>query len=199
MATGMALLAYTLPTLLMPPVGEKLVLRFGAARVIPLGLMTIGLGFVLMKFAVDAHLSLLPGALLAGTALGLTNTPVTNTTTSAVAPERVGMASGIDISARLISLAINIALMGSLLVVGVAASLQRVMPTLVDGYSLAEQITGGGKVSLNPEVAAQVLTEGFSGVLTYGATGVGCLALASYLIFHLNTKKNNSRVMPCSD
>ncbi|MDF7649016.1 MFS transporter [Erwiniaceae bacterium L1_54_3] len=199
MATGMALLAYTLPTLLMPPVGEKLVLRFGAARVIPLGLMTIGLGFVLMKYAVDYHFSLLPGALLAGTALGLTNTPVTNTTTSAVTPNRVGMASGIDISARLISLAINIALMGSLLVTGVASSLQQLMPTLVDSYRMAEQIAGGSQVSLNPEVAAQVLTEGFSGVLTYGATGVGCLALASYLLFHLHPKKNNRKVVPCSD
>jgi len=35
MATGLALLAYTLPTLLMPPLGEKLVVRFGALRMHP--------------------------------------------------------------------------------------------------------------------------------------------------------------------
>jgi hypothetical protein len=59
---------------------------------------------------------MLPGCLVAGAGLGLTNTPVTNTTTAAVPSTRAGMASGIDTSARMISLAINIALMGFILV-----------------------------------------------------------------------------------
>lgn len=188
MATGLALLAYTLPTLLMPPLGEKLVVRFGAARMIPLGLFTIGAGFMLMKFAVAQQMSLLPGALLAGMALGLTNTPVTNTTTGSVPGNRVGMASGIDISARLITLAINIALMGSLLVAGIAASLQRIMPGQSDVHALAERIAGGGEVSLTHDIAAQVLTDGFSGVLLYGAAGVWGLALASFLLFNVRRK-----------
>jgi MFS family permease len=188
MATGLALLAYTLPTLLMPPLGEKLVVRFGAARMIPLGLFTIGAGFMLMKFAAAQQMSLLPGALLSGIALGLTNTPVTNTTTGSVPGNRVGMASGIDISARLITLAINIALMGSLLVAGIAASLQRIMPGQSDVYALAEHIAGGGEVSLTHDIAAQVLTDGFSGVLLYGAAGVWGLALASYLLFNAKTQ-----------
>ena len=199
MATGMALLAYTLPTLLMPPVGEKLVLRYGAARVIPLGLLSIGVGFVLMKWAVAYQLSLLPGALLAGTALGITNTPVTNTTTGAVAANRVGMASGIDISARLITLAINIALMGSLLVAGIAAGLQQRLPNVGDGYALAERIAGGAAVVLNHDIAAQVLAEGFSDVLTYGAVGVGFLALASHLLFNLKTKAKRKTVTSCAE
>jgi predicted MFS family arabinose efflux permease len=183
METGIALLAYTLPTLLMPPIGEKLVLRLGAARVIPLGLFSIGLGFVLMKLAITYQLSLVPGALLAGTALGLTNTPVTNTTTGSVAANRVGMASGIDISARLITLAINIALMGSLLVAGIAASLRQRLPASSDVVAMAERIAAGAEVSLSRDIASQVLADGFSAVLTYGALGVGSLALASYLLF----------------
>lgn len=191
MATGLALLAYTLPTLLMPPVGEKLVVRFGAARMIPLGLLTIGFGFMLMKFAAAQHMSLLPGALLSGVALGLTNTPVTNTTTGSVPGNRVGMASGIDISARLITLSINIALMGSLLVAGITASLQRIMPAINDVHTVAERIASGSDVSLASEVAAQVLTDGFSGVLLYGAIGVWGLALASYLLFNVKRKTVN--------
>ena len=61
-------------------------------------------------------LTMLPGCVLAGIGLGLTNTPVTNTTTGSVPSARAGMASGIDMSARLITLAINIALMGTILV-----------------------------------------------------------------------------------
>lgn len=183
--TGLALLAYTLPTLLMPPVGEKLTARYGASRLIPFGLFTIGAGFILMLIAVVHHLSLLPGALLAGMALGLTNTPVTNTTTGSVAANRAGMASGIDISARLITLAVNIALMGSLLVAGIAASLKKVMPAAGDLSSLAERIAGGSVVEgLQTAQIAQALTDGFAVILIYGAAGVWILALMSYLLFN---------------
>lgn len=183
--TGLALLAYTLPTLLMPPVGEKLTARFGASRLIPFGLFTIGAGFILMLIAVVHHLSLLPGALLAGMALGLTNTPVTNTTTGSVAANRAGMASGIDISARLITLAVNIALMGSLLVAGIAASLKKVMPAAGDLSSLAERIAGGSVVEgLQTAQIAQALTDGFAVILIYGAAGVWILALMSYFLFN---------------
>lgn len=199
MATGMALLAYTLPTLLMPPLGEKLALRFNASRLIPLGLFCIGLGFALMALAVTYQLSLLPGALLSGIALGLTNTPVTNATTGSVEPDRVGMASGIDISARFITLSTNIALMGSLLVSGIAESLQNHMNTVSDKSVLAERIAGGAEVSLSRDIITAVLTEGFSGVLVYGAVGVGCLSLASYLLFNLKTKAACGRVTSCPD
>jgi EmrB/QacA subfamily drug resistance transporter len=117
---GLALLAYTLPTLVVPPVGEHLTLRYRPGVVIPAGLFAIGMGFMLMKFGSDAAqaswLTMLPGCVLAGAGLGLINTPVTNTTTGSVPSARAGMASGIDMSARLITLAINIALMGTILV-----------------------------------------------------------------------------------
>lgn len=118
--TGLSLLAYSLPTLLFPPLGEWLSLRYRPGIVIPAGLLTIGLGFVLMwigsRLPHASWLTMLPGLLLAGTGLGITNTPVTNTSTGSVDPSRSGMASGIDLSARLITLAINIALMGFILV-----------------------------------------------------------------------------------
>src|SRR5262249_4330948 len=82
-AAGLALLAYTLPTLVVPPMAEQLSLRYRPGLVIPAGLFTIGLGFMLMKFgSASAHpswLTMLPGCLTAGIGLGLTNTPVTNT------------------------------------------------------------------------------------------------------------------------
>lgn len=192
-STGLALLAYTLPTLLMPPLGEKLTARFGASRLIPGGLFAIGAGFMLMHIAVVHHLSLLPGALLAGMALGLTNTPVTNTTTGSVAANRAGMASGIDISARLITLAINIALMGSLLVAGIAASLKKVMPAAGELSSLAERIAGGAVTEDLPGgQIAQALTEGFAVILVYGMAGVWMLSLMSYVLFNVR-RQNKAR------
>jgi len=80
-AAGLALLAYTLPTLVVPPLAERLSLRYQPGLVIPTGLFTIGLGFILMKFGSAATqaswLTMAPGCVLAGVGLGLTNTPVT--------------------------------------------------------------------------------------------------------------------------
>lgn len=193
-AAGTALLAYTLPTLVVPPLAERLSLRYRPGLVIPAGLFLIGLGFLAMKLgsSVEAAswLTMLPGCVLAGIGLGFTNTPVTNTTTGAVAANRAGMASGIDMSARMISLAINIALMGFLLVEGVRASLRATLPDAIDATALrqlAQQIAAGATVSpesgISLAVVHQALTNGFGWVLLYGGLAVWLLAIASYFVF----------------
>jgi len=201
-AAGLALLAYTLPTLLVPPFGERLALRYQPRIVIPLGMFTIGLGFILMRFGGSfehaSWLSMLPGALLAGTGLGLTNTPVTNTTTGSVSSDRAGMASGIDLSARLISLAINIAVMGFILVEGVSSYLRSSLAAALDPdqlHRLAERVASGeiaaaqrSLAELSHVVASDAplhaaLMHGFSLVMLYGAVCIWLLAATSYLIF----------------
>jgi hypothetical protein len=89
--------------------------------------------------AVDhaSWMTMLPGCLLAGIGLGLTNTPVTNTTTGAVPSARAGMASGIDMSARLITLAVNIALMGFILLEGIHGHLRGALSASLDARSCA--------------------------------------------------------------
>ncbi|MEW6639141.1 MAG: MFS transporter [Pseudomonadota bacterium] len=192
--TGLSLLAYTLPTLVFPPLGERLALRYRPGVVIPAGLFTIGAGFLLMRFGSAAAqagwLTMLPGALLAGIGLGITNTPVTNTTTGSVSPDRAGMASGLDISARLISLAINIAVMGFLLERGILATLRDALPagaTTAPLRDLAGRIAAGHVTDLPENAAADVvhaaLINGFGAVLLYGWLSVWVLAAASYLTF----------------
>ncbi|WP_119269310.1 MFS transporter [Taklimakanibacter deserti] len=191
---GLALLAYTLPTLVMPPLGERLSLRFRPGLVIPVGLFTIGLGFILMKFgsaaAQASWLTMLPGCLIAGIGLGLTNTPVTNTTTGAVSSDRAGMASGIDISARMVSLAINIAVMGFILASGVLAYLRSASSLGLPDAELrlvAEKIAAGNAVSvggLSGEVVHAALAQGFGWVMLYAGIGVWIMAALSFLIFN---------------
>jgi EmrB/QacA subfamily drug resistance transporter len=193
---GLALLAYTLPTLVMPPLAEKLALRYSPGRVIPAGLFTIGLGFMLMELgsaaAEPSWLTMLPGCLIAGIGLGLANTPVTNTTTGSVSSDRAGMASGIDISARMISLAINIAVMGFILARGVADSLKAAAPTGLDSaalHHLAESIAAGTAISLPglpDSVLHEALAQGFGRVMLYGGCCVWGLAAISFLIFHVH-------------
>jgi hypothetical protein len=93
-------------------------------------------------------------------------------------------------SARMISLAINIALMGFVLVEGVQSSLRAALPGDVDGLqlrSLAERIAAGTGVGPDQGVSAamvhQALTQGFGWIMLYGGIGVWLLAAASTLVF----------------
>jgi MFS family permease len=126
--SGLVLLAYTLPVLLLPPFGEYLALRYQPRSVIPAGLLITGLGCLAITWGstvqVPTWLTVLPGCMLAGIGVGLANTTVTSTATGAVPPGRAGMASGIDMTVRLVTLATNIALMGLMLPEGLRVSLQ---------------------------------------------------------------------------
>jgi len=197
MAAGLCLLAYTLPTLLFPPLGERLALRYGAGRIIPIGLFTIGFGFMLMKLGIAAGqpswLTMLPGLIVAGIGLGITNTPVTNTTTSSVPSDRAGMASGIDVSARLITLAVNIALMGFILIEGITSALDQAWVGPVNAgqlRALAETIAAGDAASIaggthgmSREVIQAAIAQGFGAVLLYGGLGIWGLASLSFAFF----------------
>ncbi|WP_246663899.1 MFS transporter [Phyllobacterium sp. SYP-B3895] len=182
---GFILLAYTVPSLVVPPLAEHLLLQRGPRFVIPLGLFTIGTGFLLMRFATfgdQAGIAIVPGCIVAGVGLGLTNTPVTNTATGALPVERAGMASGMDMSARMISLAINIALMGFILVLGISGALAPNFPAsaaLIDAIA-AGNFSEAGAAGVSHEQAISALNDGFGWVMLYGATAawiMGALSL----------------------
>ncbi len=191
---GLTLLAYTLPTIIMPPYAERLLRKYGPNGVIPLGLFTIAVGFglihVVILSASASWLSLLPGCVLAGVGLGLTNTPVTNTSSGALPAGRAGMASGMEFSARMISLAINIALMGWILAAGIAASLSMtsasgVMPDLQELVDLiaAGNVAAATKHGLSPLAVRETLAYGFGWVTLYGALAPLILGLLARLVF----------------
>lgn len=203
MTVGLSLLAYTLPTLIIPPLAERLSVRYRPGIVIPLGLFIIGLGFIVMRYGSLARnagwLTMLPGSILAGVGLGLTNTPVTNTTTGSVSGNRAGMASGIDMSARLITLAINIALMGFILVEGILSYLKTALDQLslnkLPLRALAEKVASGSFDTLKHDfsqlstldpsgtIMHAALVQGFDWTMLYGGIGVWILSLASFITF----------------
>ncbi|MEO3406725.1 MFS transporter [Mucilaginibacter sp. CAU 1740] len=184
--TGLSLLGYTIPTLIIPPLAERLSLKYRPGIIIPLGMFTIGSGFFLMRLGIGQEhaswLTVLPGALVAGAGLGLTNTPVTNTTTSSIPESRAGMASGIDMSARLITLAINIALMGFILIAGIYTFLSNAhYGNSANRHILSAKIASGN-IPLQP-FYRQALVHGFEWAMLYAAIGVWVLAAISFKIF----------------
>ena len=107
------------------------------------------------------------------------------------------MASGIDMSARMITLAINIALMGAILVGGILFNLKARLPATLDTSSLgrlAEKIAAGdveavrrgvpALATLDPSGTAvhAALIDGFGWVMLYGGAGVWVLAALSFVI-----------------
>ncbi|TIW18522.1 MAG: MFS transporter [Mesorhizobium sp.] len=214
--TGLLLLAYTLPFMLMPPIAERLRARYQARVAVPLGLLTLGIGFLAMRIGSGLDganwLTMLPGTLIAGIGIGLTNSPTTQTTTGSVSPDRAGMASGIDISARLITLAINIAVLGQLLTQGIVSHLRAAFGPAIDGNELrllAERIAGGNLDDLtqaSPELAAldptgaivhASLVNGFGWVMLYSGIGVLLLSVIGFVIFgpgsDLSAEKDSAR------
>ena len=215
--TGLALLAYTVPFLVMPPIAQWLLLRLEARIVIPAGLFTIGLGFALMLLGIGFgdHVawSVLPGALVAGIGLGLTTTPATSMTTSSVPPHRAGMASGMDVSARLVTLALNIAVMGLLLIAGILAALNGALAGLLDDVqlnALAQRIAGGDAVGargtlaavLAPEAAATAVhaavSRGFAWVMLYGCVTAWLTALSSGWVLRPSRKSHSHTKKPAT-
>lgn len=197
-ATGLSVLAYTLPSLLLPPYGERLAVRFGPERVIPVGIFAMGSGLLLMAIGAGAEnaswLTLLPGCVLAGSGLGVINTPITNTTTRSVPSDRAGMASGMDTSARFISLAINIAVVGLILVKGTAYALEASLPgfdpsqlrLLAEGLSAGtarlDELAATGQ-AVPPDVAQQSLLFGYRLAMAYAGACACVLAAVSALRF----------------
>jgi hypothetical protein len=138
----------------------------------------------------------LPGCLLAGTGVGIANSSVTNTVMKSMPRSRAGIASGMDMTARLISLAVNIALMGLVLLSGVRSSLAKTFPTPIDANRLrvlAEHLVAGGTsasenqnaLSTTPlvEIVHTALSHGFSLIMLYGGIGAWALAAVSYAAF----------------
>lgn len=188
---GLALLAYTLPTLITPPFGERLLLRHGPRAVVPFGLFVIGSGFLLMRFAAisdgTSWMTMLPGCVMAGIGVGLMNTPVSNTATASVGPDRAGMASGMDMSVRMIVLAISIAVMGFVLLQGIRMDLgtdpaAEAYPTAIAEIIAAGNLHGAEAFGISQLVGRRALLNGFSGVMLYGALCAWVLAASSFVV-----------------
>ncbi len=202
-AAGLTVLAYTLPIVVVPPYAEKLLVRRGPGFVIPLGMFVIALGFLLMRLVATTEYaswaSLLPGCVLAGLGIGLTTTSVTNTTTSALPPERAGMASGMEFSARNISLSINIAVMGLILAQGVTSWLEHTgvnpgasgMAVLADAISTGN-LRAGEALGVSSGTARDALMYGIGRVMAYGSVATFVLGLMALLVFRKKANPQTS-------
>ncbi|MEA2318504.1 MAG: hypothetical protein QOD44_2693 [Solirubrobacteraceae bacterium] len=113
---GLRFLPATLLSFAVAPIAGKLSARVPARALIGAGLMLVGVGLLLMS-GLDANsgwTALLPGFIVGGAGIGLTNPPLASTAIGVVAPARSGMASGINSTFRQVGIATGIAGLGAL-------------------------------------------------------------------------------------
>ena len=110
------------------------------------------------------------------------------------------MASGIDTSARLITLAINIAVMGFVLINGIFNHIRKFVPQegldVQQLHRMASKIASGNdtlvdKLGISDHHIKIALLHAFGDVLLFGGLGVCLLAGCSFLLFR--SKKEDNR------
>ncbi len=116
LGTGVRLMVISGGILVTATIAGRLTSRVPVRLLIGPGLVAVGVSLLLMR-GLDAASSwthLIPGMIVGGISIGLVNPPLASTAVGVVAPQRSGMASGINSTFRQVGIATGIALLGAL-------------------------------------------------------------------------------------
>lgn len=113
---GLRFLPISLLSFVVAPISGKLAERLGARWFIGIGLLVTSAAlFLLGGLDVrDGWTALLPGMILGGIGIGMVNAPLATTAVGVVEPQRAGVASGINSTARQVGIATGTALYGAI-------------------------------------------------------------------------------------
>ncbi len=177
---GLRFLPVTLVSFFVAPIGGQLLKRWPARMLLGGGLILVGVGLLLMHgIAVgDSWTTLLPGFLVAGVGIGLTNPAIASTALGVVPPARAGMASGINSTFRQIGIATGVAALGAVFQSRISSELARSLPQAPSGF--ADAVSSGATpqalASAPPQVhdqaanaANQAFVTAFNEILLIGA------------------------------
>ena len=120
---GLRFLPITLMSFICAAVSGNLTERVPTRLLLGVGLGLVAVGLLLMS-GISAHSGwthLLPGFLLAGAGVGLTNPAIASTAVGVVTPRRSGMAAGINNTFRQVGIATGIAGLGAIFQSAVAS------------------------------------------------------------------------------
>lgn len=113
--SGLMILPVTVPMIFVSPLSGRLIARFGARRLMTLG-MALGVAGLIVLTRVDAtspYSLLLAGYLLFGLALGFVYAPMSTAAMAAMPAEKVGIAAGVLAMNRVLAGAVALAATGA--------------------------------------------------------------------------------------
>jgi EmrB/QacA subfamily drug resistance transporter len=142
--TGLHFLPLTVLGFVVAPISGKLSHYVPIRILAGVGLGLVGVGLLLMHgLAADSDVSaLLPGFLIAGVGIGLTNPSIGQVAIAVVPPAKAGMGSGINTTFRQVGIATGVASLGAIFQSQVASKLSSLLPGAPPG--LAEAVSSGG-------------------------------------------------------
>ncbi len=154
---GLRLLPLTGGIFLVAGVAGRLTTKVPTRALIGTGFALLTAGLLLMRglTPADGWTHFLPGFVVAGAGAGLINVPLASTAVGVVAPERAGMASGINSTLRQVGIATGVAALGTILASRLRSQVVAHLagtPLAAHAHSLATQISGG---SVAQAIAAQ--------------------------------------------
>jgi EmrB/QacA subfamily drug resistance transporter len=155
LGTGMRLLIMSGVTIVASTVAGRLSNSMPVRWLIGPGLFLVGIALLLMSHldGTSSWTHLIPGFIVAGVGSGMVNPPLASTAVGVVAPQRSGMASGVNTTFRQIGIAIGIAAYGSIF----ASSLQHKLDRALGGISSLHRILPELVTSIQQGKAAQAI------------------------------------------
>ena len=111
--TGLGLIPYFAPLALLAPVTGRITARLGPRPPMIAGLLVGVAGLAALPFMPDGYAGLVPPMLGIGVGMGLLTAAVVTAAMSAVPPDRSGLASGVNNTARQAAGAIGVAVFGA--------------------------------------------------------------------------------------
>jgi EmrB/QacA subfamily drug resistance transporter len=191
LGTGVRLLIVSGTIFLASAVSGRLSERVPVRWLIGPGLALVGIGLFLMAglSGASAWTHLIPGFVVAGLGSGLVNPPLAATAIGVVAPQRAGMASGVNSTFRQVGIATSVAALGTIFTSAMernlAATLARVPVLAGTAPRIAASVSQGGVgrllASLPPAVRGQAATairSGFAAGMNDILIVTGAVALA---------------------
>lgn len=181
---GLRFLPVSLLSFLVAPLAGRLSARLPVRLLLGGGLTLVGAGLLLMSGlnADSGWTSLLPGFIVAGAGIGLTNPPLASTAIAVVPPQRSGMASGINSTFRQVGIATGIAGLGAIF----QHLVETKVPATIAARVPAEALASGNPKVVGPSPAAQhaflaAYTDALNAIFIVGAI-VALAGAASALV-----------------
>jgi len=190
---GVRFLPTTLLSFFVAPLAGRALHRIPAGRIMGVGMIFVGVGLLLQHGVEvgDSWTGLLPGFILTGIGVGMTNPGIASVAIGVVEPARAGMASGINSTFRQVGIATGTAALGAIFQARIESKLSETLPQAPSSF--ADAVSSGAAdaavQSIPQQYQAQALDaanaafiSAFNEILIVGGAIALAGSLASWLL-----------------
>ena len=190
LSSGVRTLPFAVTLMVVAPMSARFAARFGAKRVVSLGVLVAGVGLLLLSRAqvTTAYAYLVVALVVLAVGMGLTMAPSTASIMSSLPLAKAGVGSAMNDTNRELGGAVGVAVLGSILATRYSAALGSALPGLPPAVATAAEQSLGAALAIArqtnqpalADAARQAFVDAMSVSLTVGAV---IAVIASVLVF----------------